>query len=445
MKKGLSLVLVLLMSAVVSAQWDRTAPKVVLTAPTSGAIVSGTVALVATATDNVKVYGVQFYVDSAVLGSEDRVAPYTVAWDSTRAANGTHTVSARARDASGNSAITSVTFTVKNVPLPCTLTLSASVPSTGTAGTSAAFSAVATPAHCTGTLAYSWAFGDGGTATTQSVQHTYASAGAFGWTVSASIAGVTATRSGTITVSAPPTWVLVWGDEFEGTVLDRTKWGTIYPFNDIEPPDPTDEQEWYVDDDSAHVVSDGTLKLIATRGSTQPRSGYTSGLIHSYPALVQAYGRFEARMKLPKGNGLWPAFWLMPAPITWPPEIDVMENLARDPRTIYFTHHWSANYPYPGSPQGGEQGSSIQTVDLSAGFHVYAVEWSPTSLVWYLDGVKVWQASSHLPVVGYGWTGMYVIVNLAVGAAGSWPGAPDATTVFPATLEVDYVRVYSKQ
>lgn len=146
----------------------------------------------------------------------------------------------------------------------------------------------------------------------------------------------------------------------------------------------------------------------------------------------QEYGRFEIRCRVPKGKGMWPAFWLLPDPKGWPPEIDVLEILGHEPNKVYLTQHYR-------DAQGKHQshGGSWSGPDFSAGFHDYAVEWSPRRIVWFVDGVERFRSEDAVPSGK-----MYLLLNLAVG--GSWPGAPDAQTKFPAVLAVDYVRVYQK-
>jgi beta-glucanase (GH16 family) len=241
--------------------------------------------------------------------------------------------------------------------------------------------------------------------------------------------------------AAPPgnssDWVMTFNDEFDGTSLDLSKWATTYPGGGRTN---NDELEWYVD--NAQVVSNGTLKLVAKHESAHSGFPYTSGMISSHNSFSQMYGYFEIRMKIPAGKGFWPAYWLLPTPFTWPPEIDVMENLGNDTRTIYMTHHYTTNYPNIGGGKGGQHGGSYTGPDYSADFHTYGVEWSSTAVVWYLDGVERYRSTEHVPLAGHGFTGMFVIANLAVG--GSWPGAPDSSTIFPNQLEIDYIRIYSK-
>ncbi len=191
------------------------------------------------------------------------------------------------------------------------------------------------------------------------------------------------------------------------------------------------------------TVSSGVLSLTARREDVtdfrgRPRS-YTSGIIQSngmqgrIPSGFEfTYGRVEARVKIPKGQGLWPALWLCNSNYSanCSREIDVFEAIGREPRIANFNVHWH--------DLGIHQGSYWTAPnDFGDDYHVYSVDWRPTYIAWYVDGIE-----------RYRYTGMgipsnphYIILNLAVGEADSWPGAPSASTLFPASMEVDWVRV----
>ena len=151
---------------------------------------------------------------------------------------------------------------------------------------------------------------------------------------------------------------------------------------------------------------------------------YMSGVITTQPSFSQTYGYFEMRARLPRGKGLWPAFWLLPADQSWPPEIDVMESIG-DPSQVFVTTH-SRTTKAEGFERciGGDE------------FHTFAVSWDERDVIWYIDGRQVGRhatpADMNKP--------MYMLANLAVG--GNWPGAPDAGTRFPATYEIDFIRAY---
>ena len=151
---------------------------------------------------------------------------------------------------------------------------------------------------------------------------------------------------------------------------------------------------------------------------------YMSGVITTQPSFSQTYGYFEMRAKLPRGKGLWPAFWLLPLDQSWPPEIDVMESIG-DPSQVYVTTH-SKTTKAPG----------FEPKIAPDEFHTFAVSWDASDVIWYIDGKEVGRhatpADMHKP--------MFMLANLAVG--GNWPGRPDASTRFPATYEIDYIRAY---
>lgn len=220
-------------------------------------------------------------------------------------------------------------------------------------------------------------------------------------------------------------WTLTFSDDFSGSSIDASKWNTpaYNPGNG--------ELEWY---QSANVTVANNLCSLNAKAQTTVQGGttynYTSGLINTNGLFSQAYGYFEARIKIPAGKGLWPAFWMLPQDNSWPPELDIMEIIGGSPNTVYFTDHYGTS----GSPQ--QHSASVTGVDFSADFHDYAMYWTPTSINWYIDGMLQYQVTSDIPSKA-----MYLILNLAVG--GSFPGSPDGTTPFPAVCQVDYVRAWT--
>ena len=155
------------------------------------------------------------------------------------------------------------------------------------------------------------------------------------------------------------------------------------------------------------------------------------------------YGLIAARMQVPAGTGLWPAFWMLGDDINavgWPRsgEIDIMEALGQDPSVVRATIHG------PAGASGYAHGHSFDTGRaLTAGFHTYEISWSPNSITWLLDGVPYWSITSSALAPGQAWVfdqPFHFVLNLAVG--GDYPGPPNALTPFPATLLVDWVRMY---
>jgi serralysin len=176
---------------------------------------------------------------------------------------------------------------------------------------------------------------------------------------------------------------------------------------------------------------DGTLSIIA-RPSTNPELfgyGYTSGMISTKESYAQTYGYFEMRAELPQAAGGWPAFWLVPADGSWPPELDVMETLTVDPNADHTTQH---------SGLGGvhtQQGLSSYIPDTASGFHTYGVLWTATDLTWFVDGAQVFHTATPADMN----KPMYMIANLALGG---WGGAIDNAQM-PEEMKIDYIRAYS--
>jgi beta-glucanase (GH16 family) len=167
---------------------------------------------------------------------------------------------------------------------------------------------------------------------------------------------------------------------------------------------------------------------------------FTSGLLATEGKFTLSYGYIEMRAQFPAGRGLWPAFWTYPIDNTWPPEIDVVELIGHQPTTAYFNYHWGTEANHLQS-----QGSSTTAGDLTTGFHTFAADWEPGVITFYLDGVERYRYTNANVTAQK----MYLILNLAIGGNGSWPGYPDAATITKignntVPMLVDYVRVYKK-
>jgi beta-glucanase (GH16 family) len=247
-------------------------------------------------------------------------------------------------------------------------------------------------------------------------------------------------------------WTLAWSDEFDGpsgALVDPAKWATEtggHGWGNAE------LQYYTARGSNASLSGDGALVIRALRESYTGRDGvrreYTSARLKTQGLFQQAYGRFEARLRVPHGQGLWPAFWMLGADIAsvgWPRcgEIDVMENIGREPGTVHGTLHGPG---YSGA--GGIGGASTlpRQQRFADGFHVFAVEWEPAAIRWFVDGkLYLTRTPADLPA-GQPWVfdhPFFLLLNVAVG--GHWPGGPDATTTFPQTMRVDYVRVYRRR
>ncbi len=242
----------------------------------------------------------------------------------------------------------------------------------------------------------------------------------------------------------------VWADEFNGKALNRDDWNVeLHEAGWVN-----NEQQEYVDSKENIYVKDGTLVLKPVKKTENGTTTYTSGRVNTQNKHDYKYGMFEARVKVPKGQGYLPAFWLMPTDENlygqWPKcgEIDGMEVMGQETNKCYGTIHYGEPHE---EKQGTETlGSGVK--DFSEAYHVFDVEWEPGKITWYVDGVKYHEADNwYSAVEGKGTKTypapfdqpFYVILNLAVG--GSWVGMTDDTTDFKkAEYAIDYVRVYQK-
>ncbi len=230
---------------------------------------------------------------------------------------------------------------------------------------------------------------------------------------------------------------LVWSDEFNGaagTGPDASKWafdvgGGGWGNNELQT----------YTTSTRNAAHDGAGNLVITARRESP--AYTSARLKS--RFAQAYGRFEARLRVPRGQGIWPAFWMLGnniGDVGWPAsgEIDIMENIGREPNIVHGTIHG------PGYSGGEGIGAAYTSGSPFAdGFHTFTVDWAPDALIWYVDGVQ-YQRRTPADLGGDRWVfdhPFFMIMNVAVG--GNWPGYPDASTVFPQTMTIDYVRVYA--
>ncbi|HTX90109.1 MAG TPA: glycoside hydrolase family 16 protein [Anaerolineales bacterium] len=235
-----------------------------------------------------------------------------------------------------------------------------------------------------------------------------------------------------------PGWTLVWHDEFDGKTIDPANWTYDIGGNGWG----NVEMEYYTNRPENARIENGML-IIEARSEQYQGLPYTSARLKSVGLREFQYGRIEARMKLPYGQGIWPAFWMLGAGKSWPlgGEIDIMEYIGKTPDTIYTTVH--------GPGYSGAKGIGAHTVltadKLKNDFHVFAVEWQPNDIRWFVDDQQVFEVTPSQIPAGTQWVydhPFYILLNLAVG--GGWPGFPDSTTVFPQQLQVDYVRVYQK-
>lgn len=245
-------------------------------------------------------------------------------------------------------------------------------------------------------------------------------------------------------------WVLTWSDEFDGpdeSPPNPAKWNPMGGGNGWG----NNELQYYTTRHKNIRQENGHLVIEAFREDFVGPDGihrhYTSGRLTTQARFSQEYGRFEARIQVPSGQGVWPAFWMLGENFPtagWPAcgEIDIMETIGKEPASVRGSLHgpgYSGATPLTTAyilPQGR----------FSDGFHIFAVEWEPQSIRFYVDGgLFSTKTPGDLPAGG-SWVfdhPFFILLNLAVG--GDWPGSPDASTVFPQRMLVDYVRVYSRK
>jgi beta-glucanase (GH16 family) len=247
-----------------------------------------------------------------------------------------------------------------------------------------------------------------------------------------------------VAVADASPWRLAWSDEFDGpagAAIDGSKWGFDTGNNGWG----NGELEDYTDrTDNVRLDGQGHLEIVA-RAESFGGSSYTSGRVNTAGRFAQAYGRIEARIRMPQGKGIWPAFWTLGADlgqVGWPQcgELDIMEAVGD-----FTINHGSAHGPgySGGNPLTGTYQSPTSLAD---DFHVYAIEWEPNEVRWYVDDAMYERRTPADLPPGTTWVydhPFFLILNVAVG--GNWPGAPDGTTQFPQTMTVDYVRAYSRQ
>jgi beta-glucanase (GH16 family) len=237
---------------------------------------------------------------------------------------------------------------------------------------------------------------------------------------------------------------LVWSDEFDGTQVNAANWSY-----QLMGDGGNNEWQYYTDRPANSWVANGILTIQANKedyvvGSTTYH--YTSARLRTAGKQDFLYGKLEARIKTPKGQGIWPAFWMMPTDSVYggwaaSGEIDIMESIGQADKA-YGTLHYGGSWP-----DNTNGGGFLSGTDFSQAFHVYTIEWEPTVFRWYVDGqlfftkTDWWSSGGAYPAPFN--QRFHFILNVAVG--GNWPGYPDATTVFPQQMQIDWIRVYQDQ
>lgn len=226
---------------------------------------------------------------------------------------------------------------------------------------------------------------------------------------------------------------LIFSDEFNGASLDTSKWTAKNNWK------PSNSPVCMLSENIS--ISNGNLIIKSKNdgGGSCNTSGITrsSGYIDTKGKFSFKYGYVEMRSKLPKGKGIWPAFWLLPSPGGWPPEIDIMEMLGHQSNKLYFTVHApGCNDPNCGGYSCCKSGSYTGP-DFSQDYHTFAIDWTSGYITWIIDGVERFRSTQYIPQQE-----MFLVIDTYVG--GDWPGQPDSSTQWPQYFYVDYVKIYDQ-
>lgn len=236
-------------------------------------------------------------------------------------------------------------------------------------------------------------------------------------------------------------WSLVWQDEFDGPAINLDYWTHEIGGHGWG----NGENQYYTDSPDNAFIEDGMLVIQALEKNHLGKR-FTSARLTTQGKVEQQFGRIEARIQIPYGKGIWPAFWMLGddfGTVGWPRcgEIDIMENIGSEPFLIHGTVHG------PGYSGGSGVGGSKRLPGdgrYADGFHIFAVEWEEDQIRWYMDDVEYFRVTPT--AVRGDWVfnhPFFILLNVAVG--GQWPGYPDQNTTFPQRMLIDYVRIYEKQ
>lgn len=245
----------------------------------------------------------------------------------------------------------------------------------------------------------------------------------------------------------PGPWKLVWADEFDGAKLDYSKWAV----EENAHGGGNGEKQFFVERPESVRVENGHLVIEARKDRFESMGQireYTSARLRTKHRAEWKFCRVEVRAQLPAGRGIWPAIWMLPTETKYggwaaSGEIDIMELVGHEPNKVHGTLHYGSKWPkntHTGKFFVLEKGTFAED------FHVFAMEWEPDAIRWYVDG-KLYQTQTKWNSDGGPFPApfdqaFHLILNVSVG--GQWPGPPDARTVFPQRMLVDYARVYQR-
>lgn len=231
----------------------------------------------------------------------------------------------------------------------------------------------------------------------------------------------------------PNDWEITFYDGFTDPMLDMTKWNTGLPWGSANNA-ANGESQMYAGE--AVSQRNGKLEIHAVKPTvpvehwTHDFFSYISGMVTTVGKYQFKYGYVEARIKMPQGKGIWPAFWLLPGDPygTWPPEIDIVEFHGDKLKKVFMSYHYD-----PGS--GPEHiANELNGKDFSLNYYTFGMNWQPDKIEWFINNKRVFSTTQSISTHE-----MYILINIAVG--GYWPGYPDDTTPFPQKMLIDWVRV----
>jgi beta-glucanase (GH16 family) len=240
-------------------------------------------------------------------------------------------------------------------------------------------------------------------------------------------------------------YTLIWSDEFDGDELNSDIWN--YELGYIR----NNELQLYTDS-KENIRLENSMLIIEAKEGSSPDIKYTSASINTQNKKAFKYGMIEIKAKLPKGKGVWPAFWMMgnlPDSATgnhsWPQcgEIDILEMVGggNGDATAYANLHWGDSYPEGYKNLNGTANSyKLQEGVFNDDFHIFGLKWTEKEMIWYIDDEEYFSAPITAPGMEMFHEEFFILLNLAIG--GNWPGDPDENTEFPAQYLIDYVRVY---
>ena len=248
-------------------------------------------------------------------------------------------------------------------------------------------------------------------------------------------------------INIPDGYTLTWSDEFDDAAINTNHWkyeigdGTGY---ELPVGWGNDEKQIYTESaNNSGIQADGELSVLHITALSDGAGGYTSAKLTTENLFSMHFGRIDIKAKMPKGQGLWPAIWMLGNNrdlIDWPGcgEIDIFELLGNEPKKMYSTVH----YTQSGNEKGETQGSyELSSETFNDNYHVFSLDWTPEAMTFFVDGVEVQQVPIEADMKEF-LRSFYLILNVAVG--GYWPGDPDNTTEFPQSMLVDYIRVFEK-